>query len=95
MDPDILHNIHRKDILARSTDQFIGILKGIISDDAVMASEVAFLAEWLKINKEIADEWPMNEVQIAITIAMQDGELCADDLEDIKDLIHRIAPPLR
>lgn len=45
---ETLYYIHEPEILKRKTDQFVGILHGVVGDDEVLSGEVAFLAEWLK-----------------------------------------------
>ena len=95
MDEEALYNIHNKNLMKRATTTFMGILEGLIADETIVSSEVAFLSEWLKLNKDAADKWPMSEVQLAINSAMSDNELCAEDLHNIKDVIRRIVPPLR
>lgn len=92
---ETLYYIHEPEILKRKTDQFVGILHGVVGDDEVLSGEVAFLAEWLKKNRDVVDEYPMSAVSIAITRAMDDGYLSPDELEDIKNVIRSIVPPLQ
>ena len=95
IDRETLLYIHESEIKKNKINQFIGVLHGVIADGEVLSGEVAYLAEWLKKNKEIAHKYPMNAVLLAIEEAMADGYLSPDELDDIKQLIERIVPPLR
>lgn len=89
------YRYNRTKILERSQQEFLGILKGALADDEIVAPEVAFIAEWLKRHKEIQETWPAKAVQECIMRAMEDGILSADELDDIRDLLRKIVPPLR
>ncbi|OPY77749.1 MAG: DNA polymerase III subunit epsilon [Syntrophorhabdus sp. PtaU1.Bin058] len=66
----------------RDIDELIGICKGITADNIVSTEEALYLERWLKINKEIANQYPANMLIGRIETMLIDGVF--DDNEKLE-----------
>lgn len=95
MDREIIKRIREPQIFQQKLDEFQGILRGVIADGRVNAEEVQYLLDWLVAHPEPATVWPASEVEAAIVSALEDDKLTQEELDDLTDLVQRLAPPLR
>jgi len=59
--------------LDRSTDELIGLCRGILADGAINISEARFLDEWLRRHAEFATSYPFNVLVERLHDALKDG----------------------
>lgn len=75
-------------ITDRSTDELIGLCRGILSDGMVLDAEANYLIAWLESNRLAADSWPGNVLYRRIATMLEDGRLDADEQAELLDLLN-------
>lgn len=85
--PSITHG-RRKD---RSTDELIGLVRGLLADGMVVQQEAEFLARWLQDKREFLDHYPFNILHARLSEALVDGVLDDDEANDLADLFLRLS----
>ncbi|MDP1686105.1 BRCT domain-containing protein [Hydrogenophaga sp.] len=76
--------------LEKSINSLLGLLEGIAMDGVVTAGEVAMLRMWLADHQDVANRHPFSELVPALTAAVSDGVLEADEREDLAWLCKRL-----
>lgn len=71
----------------RSTNELVGICRGILADGEVNVSEATFLLDWLDRHSEFSSQFPYNVLYPRIAEALQDGVL---DLDEERDLLEAL-----
>jgi NAD-dependent DNA ligase len=74
---------------ARSVDEVLGFLKGILADGNVQESEIRALDRWLCANAE-NDEWPIGVLVTRLNQVMADDRVDPDEIEDLRELFSKI-----
>lgn len=75
--------------LERTTDELIGICRGILADGAISRPEAAFLSEWIERNSEFVDTYPFNHLLDHLHHALEHGVLDSHDEADLLDTLSR------
>ena len=75
---------------ARTTDETLGLLRGILADDHVSDPEVLQLARWLYQNAEHTALWPFNVLTDRIYSVLKDGQVDEEERSDLHRLIEDI-----
>jgi hypothetical protein len=76
--------MRRKD---RSTDELIGICRGILADGHVSVDEAKYLDGWLARHSEFSHVYPFNKLIARLHEALVDGVLDADEEADLLEAI--------
>nr|WP_320050739.1 BRCT domain-containing protein [uncultured Desulfuromonas sp.] len=71
----------------RSTDELLGLCKGIVADGTVHQKEAEYIVKWLQSNNMALDIWPGNIIAERITHHLRDGVLDKDESEDLLQLL--------
>lgn len=83
--------VNQRRLENRTTDELIGIAKGIIADNAVNKDEATFLCQWLEENRCFADTFPFDVIFQRVDVILQDGIIdsneCTELLDLLKDLV--------
>ena len=74
---------------ARSVDEILGFLKGILADGNVQEAEIRALDRWLCANAE-SDEWPIGGLVARLNRVMADDRVDPDEIEDLRELFLQI-----
>lgn len=82
---------NRKAIAVRNADELIGICKGVIADKKVCQSEAEFLLDWMRTNEEMLNTFPANIVYPRLVEMLQDGELDAEEAEELLQILRNIS----
>lgn len=85
--PGITHG-RRKD---RTTDELIGLVRGLLADGMVVQQEAEFLARWLHDKREFLSHYPFNVLYARLSEALMDGVLDDDEANDLADLFMRLS----
>lgn len=73
---------------ARSTDELIGLCKGIIADGRVCECEAKFLLDWFQRNHADLNEWPARVILERVNRAfLDDFRFDETELKEIHDVI--------
>lgn len=75
----------------REMDELIGLCKGVVADGLVNQAEAEFLGQWLRMNKETADEWPANVLLPRIRSMLIDGRLTTDEEGELLSLLLKVS----
>ncbi|APG04930.1 hypothetical protein BJI69_14205 [Luteibacter rhizovicinus DSM 16549] len=71
----------------RSTNELLGICRGILADGEVNRTEAKFLLDWLDRHVEFAQHFPYNVLYPRVAEALADGVL---DLDEERDLLEAL-----
>jgi len=71
----------------RSTNELIGICRGILADGSIHLMEAQFLADWLERHAEFAGNFPYSVLLPRLTEALADGVLDLDEERDLLDAL--------
>src|SRR6266540_1884482 len=71
----------------REVDELLGLCKGILADGVVNQAEAEFLAQWLRLNRETADQWPANVLFDRINSMLADNRLDKDEERELLGLL--------
>lgn len=69
--------------LEKSINSLLGLLEGIAIDGRVTPGEIGMLSLWLADHQDVAQRHPYNELVPALTAAVSDGVLDAEEREDL------------
>lgn len=69
--------------LEKAVNSLIGIVEGIAADGKISTDEIRFLQLWLDENRSLYDRHPYNELMPVVAEALRDGQLSADEKDDI------------
>jgi hypothetical protein len=71
----------------RSTNELVGICRGILADGEVNLTEAKFLLGWLERHAEFGSQFPYSVLYPRVAEALQDGVL---DLDEERDLLEAL-----
>lgn len=69
--PPIQFGWHRN--LIKSLESLLGIYRGLIADNELNESEIAFLDAWLKENGEVVEVWTGDVIARRVRDVLADG----------------------
>ena len=73
----------------RTTDELIGICRGILADGAVSHPEAAFLSGWIERNSHFVDTYPFNHLLEHLHHALAHGVLDSHDESDLLETLSK------
>ena len=82
--------LNRQGRISRAVDELIGFLKGVVSDDAVSAVEVVRLGEWVLMNREVLEHWPVSVLAHRLNRIFEDGRIDDEERAELKDFIFEL-----
>jgi len=68
-------------------DELIGICRGILADGVLVVEEAKFILEWLNRNAPVRCSFEGKQLYGALSIALKDGKLGAEDESALIDLL--------
>ena len=71
----------------RSTDELIGICRGLIADQVVNEEEAGFLKSWLNTYRTATRRWPGNVIAARLDTIFEDGIIDPEEREDLFNLL--------
>lgn len=77
--------------LDRTTDELIGLCRGLVADGEVNKQEVLYLEGWLRSNREFRSEYPFSALFERVRDALEDGVIDPDEERDLLAAIHGLA----
>ena len=92
-----MHTDHRgyakymtRAVIEKAVNSLIGILQGISIDNAINATEIQYLEQWINEHEFVADRYPFNELLPKVTAAIADGVLTAEEKDDVMWLCNKL-----
>lgn len=76
-----------KRVKERTTDELIGICKGVIADGQVVEAEAKFILNWMHANPEVTDEYPGWQIYQRLNAFLEDDMLDQEEGEELKELL--------
>ncbi len=80
---------NRARVEERSIDEFIGLVKGIVADGMVTASEAVALQYWCQGNAGLVSRWPFREIMDILAAVGVDPKVNAVVLGDLLQLLEK------
>lgn len=77
-------------LIERSTDELIGICRGLIVDKIVSEDEASFLRSWFTSYREAANSWPGNVIAARLDKIFADGVIDLEERADLLDLLREV-----
>lgn len=71
----------------RTTDELIGLCRGILADGNVNLSEARFLLDWLERHREFLGVFPFDVLYRRVSDALSDGVLDSDEEKDLLECL--------
>ncbi len=82
--------INARRLADRSTDELLGICKGVLADADVNIDEVNFLCRWLEANAEYINQWPANILSERIIEILSDKIVNKGEKRELFNLLNEI-----
>ena len=86
----VIRNLNAKRVTERSTDELIGICRGLIVDKVVSEEETGFLQSWLNTYRDAADSWPGNVIAARLDKIFEDGIIDPEERADLFNLLREV-----
>ena len=83
-------NWNAKRLTERSTDELIGICRGLLVDKAVSEEEAGYLKSWLHTYHGAAGSWPGNVIAARLDKIFEDGIIDPEEREDLFHLLREV-----
>lgn len=77
-------------LLARATDQLLGICSGISADGQLHDTEIQFLSTWLAENKQVSATYPGRLIAERVSDVLADGVITASERTDLLETLKAI-----
>jgi NAD-dependent DNA ligase len=81
---------NRKLRTEREIDELLGLCKGLSADGVLNQAEAEFLAQWLRFNRESADQWPARILHERVASMLKDGHLDRSEELELLDLLIQV-----
>jgi hypothetical protein len=72
------------------TNEFLGLLSGIASDNKINEPEIELLLGWLALNQSILDQWPFDIIVSQLKDILEDGIITDDECQNFLEVIQNI-----
>ena len=79
----------------RDVDELLGICKGVVADDNVNEAELRFIVGWIEGHPTLSSTWPCQQIADRIDSALADGELTAEEANEIGSFLRAIVAPVQ
>lgn len=73
----------------RTTDELVGLCRGLLADGHVSQMEAEFLKDWIERNAEFVDQYPFNRIYSLLVRILSDGFIDQDESSDLHDTLIR------
>ncbi|MCG8275379.1 BRCT domain-containing protein [Stenotrophomonas sp. NLF4-10] len=73
----------------RSTNELVGICRGLLADGHVSQMEAEFLKDWIERNAAFVGEYPFAPIYRLLSEILQDGVIDSDESADLHDTLIR------
>lgn len=80
--------------LDRGMDELIGIARGVLADGALVIQEARFMLDWLNRNEPVRRDFFGRFLHDALTCALADGELSAEEEDALIGMLLKFVGPL-
>ena len=87
----VISYARHKDMAARSSQELMGICKGIIADGNVCQREADFLLRWLQNNEDAACIYPGCMLAERLVEIFEDGKMDENEAKELLDLLQNLA----
>ena len=77
--------------LDRGMDELIGLARGVLADGILVVEEARFMLNWLERNEPVRRDFFGRRLHGALTRALADGEVNADEEDELIDLLLRFS----
>ena len=77
-------------LVERSTDELIGLCRGLTIDGAISEEEVQCLRQWLETYRAAADAWPGNVIRARVDRILEDGLITQEERTDLFELLREV-----
>lgn len=74
----------------RCTGALLGIVQGLLADQALNDAEIGFLRSWLESNQTAIAGWPGNAIAAQIDAALADGVVTDEERAHLVDTLQRL-----
>jgi hypothetical protein len=74
-------------VSARTLDELMGFVRGILADGEVSDAEARSLLTWCKQNPQAVQQWPGREIATRLTRIFSDGVVTTEEREDLVSLL--------
>lgn len=79
-------DFRRTDRIIKDLNTLMGIVQGVVIDDAVNRTEADFLRAWISEHEEVRHLHPYSEIMAVVEPAIADGVITDDERQDIQYL---------
>lgn len=76
--------------LDRTSDELVGLCRGLLADGHLDRMEATFLRDWLERNREFAREYPFNVLLQRLSDALVDGVLDDDEEASLLEAVAKL-----
>jgi hypothetical protein len=73
----------------RSTDELIGVCRGVLADGHCSSDEAGYLKSWIERNSAFANKFPYDVLYRRLTDALVDGVIDSDEESDLLGTLSR------
>jgi len=73
----------------RTTDELVGICRGLLADGHVSQQEAEFLKGWIERTSEFVGSYPFSHIYKVLSDILKDGFIDADESADLHDTLIR------
>ncbi len=90
------HWFRAKHVGDRAVDELLGICKGMLADGKVNSQEADFLARWLEENRELTDDWAIQQLDRRVRGMLADGVIDQEEREELFQILSEVVggPPV-
>ena len=81
---------NRARLLDRAIDELLGLCKGVVADGVVNEREAQFLLDWMRTNREGANQWPANILYRRLAEMLADRRLDDREQDQLLALLYEI-----
>lgn len=73
----------------RTTNELVGLCRGLLADGHVCQMEAEFLKNWIERNVAFASEYPFNRIYELLASILEDGQISSDESADLQETLSR------
>ncbi len=74
----------------RDLSEMLGLVKGVLADGQVTASEALRLKEWASTHRDATEQWPVNRLKERLDQIFADNSVDPDERSDLAELLNAI-----
>jgi len=81
-------NYHRN--FRKTVESLLGICHGLLANNELDDSEILFLDNWMKENRDVTLSWPGDVIAERVQRVLADGVITAEETADLKETLEKI-----